>query len=128
MTGQHSRRLAARMSVALLLAGGACVHRTGTVEPASLIFINEAPEAADVFAIVPSVSSVRLGTVMQGERRELVIPSRVIRIGSTVNIVARLFSRGTQASSGPVSIPSGGILQVTLPVGGTQLIVETGRR
>lgn len=106
-----------------------CVSRRGTTsaEPALLVFANESTEQAEILALVPAVAAIQLGIAIPGETLRLTLPPRVIRQGS-INIAARNTMRGRQITSGPVFIKPGEVVQMTLPVGATQIIVETGRR
>lgn len=95
---------------------------------ATLVFVNQSLENAEVYAVTRGASQVRLGMVMQGERQTFEIPARLLRQGANLTIVARTSARARSISSGPVTATSGEAVHVTLPLGATHLIIETGRQ
>ena len=130
MTHAH-RRIVAYTLAGALLVPGAC-RTTPRGEPstigATLVFVNESLERAQVFAVARAVSQEDLGIVMQGERQTFLIPARILRQGGqSVTIVVRTPSRSRSLSAGPVVLSGGEVVQVTLPIGANNLIIETGR-
>ncbi len=115
---QPSARLLRRVAIVLALAvAGACgrFHGGGANGPAIIIFQNQSLDQADVYAVVPGVQTLRIGTVMAGRTDTLTVPADVTSAGGSVNIVARLLARNIAPGTGPVSIYAGQVYQVTLP-------------
>ena len=93
------------------------------VGPATIVFVNESLNQADLFAVVPGVESRKLGTVMAGRTEELVVPADIVGHSGNLNLVARLLARNNTPSSGPVAFHAGDRLQVRLPIDGKTLFV-----
>lgn len=108
-----------RHSIALLAAAfslAACgPFRHGTSEPdAVVVFHNQSPDQADVFALGPGGDPVRIGTVFAGKTESLRVPQTVTGGANRVNVFARVFPTGRVVASGPFSVGPGDSMDVTL--------------
>jgi hypothetical protein len=113
---------------AMLGSASACGHvRAEDKAPTAMLeFSNESAEPTTVYVLVPSVSMVRLGKVSPGERRRFIIPSRIVRNGRNVIVVARLNRGRVHPETIPLLVHGGDLVQVLLPITTTQLIVQAG--
>lgn len=108
-----------RLFVVLLtsaLSVAACgPFRHGTGEPdAVVVFHNQSPDQADVFALGPGGDPVRIGTVFAGRTESLRLPQSVTGGANRVNVIARVFPTGRVVASGPFSVGPGDSMDVTL--------------
>jgi hypothetical protein len=108
-----------------LLAAAACgPFHLGNRERAQLIFTNESTEQADVYALISSTQTVRLGTVFALRTDTLSVPNSVTdQTGGTTNIVARLLARSYQPSTGTLVLHANDVLRVRLSSDGRNLFV-----
>lgn len=112
-------RLQVLAAVTLLVAGSACGRLFTTnseadeAERAIVIFTNQSLDQADVFAVVPGNTPLRMGTVMAGRSDTLLVPVQAVNQGN-FNIIARLLGRNYMPSTGPVTIRPGDALDVRL--------------
>lgn len=89
---------------------------------ATIVFVNQSMDQADVFAVASSSESIRIGTVMPGQTATLTVPATFTNIG-TVEIVARVLARSFAPRTGPVSLGAGNRYRVTLPVDERTLVL-----
>jgi hypothetical protein len=120
----HVRALVALGSLAAA-AGCGPFHR-GAAERAAIVFTNESLDQADVYVTIADAQAVRLGTVLATHTDTLYVPSSVTARGAQVNIVARVFARSAQPSSGPVTLLAGDVIRVRMPSDERVLIVTPG--
>ncbi len=106
-----------RLVPALLLVVGACapLRRGSGPEPATIYFINESLDQADVYVVVGSGEARRIGTVMSGRTDTLTIPPSLMASGGSMTIVARLLARSLRPSTGPITVLAGEAYEVRLP-------------
>ena len=93
-----------------------------SAEQAVVIFTNESLAQADVFAVAPSVSARRIGTVMSGRTETLTVPAEIATRG-TLQLVARLLASPRAPGSGTIAIRPGDRLAVRLPLDERTLVV-----
>jgi len=108
-----------RHSIALIAAAFALTacgpFRHGASQPdAIVVFHNQSPDQADVFALGSGGDPIRIGTVFAGKTESLRVPETVTGGSNRVNVIARVFPTGRIVSSGPFSVEPGGSMDVTL--------------
>jgi hypothetical protein len=116
------------LALALALAGSfsttSCGRFMHSGEPtAQVIFANESLDQADVYAVLNSGQSQRIGTVFAGRTDTLDIPTNITSAGGTVSIVARLLAHSYAPSTGPLTLNPGDRIRITLPSTGRSLTV-----
>lgn len=100
---------------------------TGRGAPAATVaFVNQGLEQANVYAIGQSGEWYRVGTVSGGQTARLRIPASLVASSQTINIVARPLATSRLATSGPVTVRPGDALTVTLPMSQNLLSVLPG--
>jgi hypothetical protein len=112
-------RCLVRHSIALVAATfslAACgPFRHGASQPeAVVVFHNQSPDQADVFALGSGGDPIRIGTVFGGKTESLRVPETVTGGANRVNVIARVFPTGRVVSTGPFSVGPGGSMDVTL--------------
>jgi hypothetical protein len=112
-------RCLVRHSIALAAATfslAACgPFRHGASQPeAVVVFHNQSPDQADVFALGSGGDPIRIGTVFGGKTESLRVPETVTGGANRVNVIARVFPTGRVVSTGPFSVGPGGSMDVTL--------------
>lgn len=132
---KHTRFLHRATRAGLVIAAvaslGACgpLHRGGgQSQTATLVFINESLDQADVYAVVSGSQPVRIGTVFAGRTESLKVPGDVAGRGLNVNIFARLLARRNTPSTGPLPISPGDRYEIRLPADQRQLVVMPANR
>lgn len=93
--------------------------------PATIAFVNQSTEQANVYAFGMNGDPRRIGTVAPGQTQQLRLPSGLIASGS-VHIVARPLATRRLAVSGPITIGPGDTFTVTMPPGQNTLNVLPG--
>ena len=112
------RRILGRLLPALLLTVAACNafrHGGPAPEPATIFFVNESLEQADVYAVAQSGDRRRIGTVMAGRTDTLSVPASMLSSGGAINIYVRLLASSRRPETGPVTIIPGEAYLVRLP-------------
>ena len=107
------RRAAVAVAAALALAGCGPFHR-GNQPESVIVFRNQSPDQADVYAIGSGGDPIRIGTVFSGRTETLRVPSSVTGASSRVNVVARIFASGRIVVTGPFTLMPGDSMDVTL--------------
>lgn len=107
------------LAVAVLGAAGACASAPRPAaltpsEPAVVIFENQSPYQAAVYAIARGGARVRVGTVQSGRTDTLTLRSSVAGAGG-VTLVARLLAVSRVPSTGLITLLPGDRILVTLP-------------
>src|SRR5580765_6418048 len=99
---KHSFRLS---MLAALLTVAACgpFHRGGSTPDPLIVFMNDSPDQADVYA-VSSGAPVRIGTVPSGRREVLHVPQSVLGGSHSIEIIARIFASNRFARSGQITL------------------------
>jgi hypothetical protein len=97
-----------------LVSAGACgpFHKGGPTDPV-IIFSNDSPDQADVYA-VSGGAPVRIGTVFAGRKETLKVPLSVVGGTHTVDIVVRIFATNRSVHSGSISLNEGDRVDVRL--------------
>ena len=115
---------------AMIATATACgPFRRGSGQPPALLyFTNESLDQADVYAVAPGGSPIRIGTVFGGRTDTLTVPTDIASRNDNVNLVARLLARSAAPSSGPIPIHPGDRLSVRLPIDQKMLVVLPGDR
>ena len=111
-------RLIGRLLPAVLLTVAACrqFRRNGPApEPATIYFVNESLDQADVFIISQSGDARRIGTVMSGRTDTLSVPASILAAGGSLNVYARLLASPRRPETGPVTMLPGEAYLVRLP-------------
>jgi hypothetical protein len=101
----------------LLLVAGACgpaVRRGPDPDAATVIFINDTGEQANVFAVVPGSQPVKLGTIYALRTETFKVPGTVTGRPNGLFIVADLLARRGSRATDPISLPPGASIQVRL--------------
>lgn len=107
------RRALVAIAVALSLAGCGPFHR-GSQPESVVVFHNQSPDQADVYAIGSSGDPTRIGTVFAGRTETLRVPTSITGASSRVNVVARIFPSGRAVVTGPFTLMAGDSMDVTL--------------
>ena len=107
------RRAVVAAAAALALAGCGPFHR-GSQPESMVVFRNQSPDQADVYAIGSGGNPIRIGTVFSGRTETLRVPSSITGASSRVNIVARIFASGRLVVTGPFTLMPGDSMDVTL--------------
>ena len=107
------RRAMVAVVAAWTLAGCGPFHR-GNQPESVVVFRNQSPDQADVYAIGSGGDPVRIGTVFAGRNETLRVPSSITGGSSRVNVIARIFASGQLVASGPFTLLPGDSMDVTL--------------
>lgn len=107
------RRAVVAIAAALALAGCGPFHR-GNQPESVIVFRNQSPDQADVYAIGSGGDPIRIGTVFAGRTETLRVPTSVTGASSRVNVVARIFASGRLVVTGPFTLMPGDSMDVTL--------------
>jgi len=107
------RRTLVAAAAALALAGCGPFHRSSETESV-VVFHNQSPDQADVYAIGSGGDPIRIGTVFSGRTETLRVPASVTGASSRVNVVARIFPSGRVVVTGPFTLMPGDSMDVTL--------------
>lgn len=107
------RRALVAIAVTLSLAGCGPFHR-GSQPESVVVFHNQSPDQADVYAIGSSGDPTRIGTVFAGRTETLRVPTSITGASSRVNVVARIFPSGRAVVTGPFTLMAGDSMDVTL--------------
>ncbi len=107
------RRAIVAVAAAFALAGCGPFHR-GNQPESVIVFRNQSPDQADVYAIGSGGDPIRIGTVFSGRTETLRVPSSVTGASSRVNVVARIFASGRLVVTGPFTLMPGDSMDVTL--------------
>lgn len=107
------RRAVVAVAAASALAGCGPFHR-GNEPQSVIVFRNQSPDQADVYAIGSGGDPIRIGTVFAGRTETLRVPTSVTGGSSRVNIVARIFASGRLVVTGPFTLMPGDSMDVTL--------------
>jgi hypothetical protein len=114
----------AMTAATLTIAGSACgPFNLGARERAAVIFTNETTDQADVYATISGSDAVRIGSVFSLKTDTLMVPSSVTDRSAQINIVARVFARNVQPSTGLVTLRAGDMIRVRLTSDGRMLAV-----
>jgi hypothetical protein len=105
----------ALVAVAAAMALTSCgpFHR-GSQPESVVVFRNQSPDQADVYAIGAGGDPIRIGTVYAGRTETLRVPSSITGASSRVNVVARIFPTGRVVVTGPFTLMPGDSMDVTL--------------
>ena len=106
-------RITILASIATLAIACAPFHRGGPPEPV-VVFRNDSPDQADVYAMGSGGEPARIGTVFAGRSETLRVPLSVIGGADRVNIIARIFPSSRAVLSGPFTVTPGDTMTVTL--------------
>lgn len=109
------RRAVVAVAAALALPGCGPFH-SGSQPESVIVFRNQSPDQADVYAIGSGGDPIRIGTVFAGRTETLRVPSPVTGASSRVNIVARIFASGRLVVTGPFTLMPGDSMDVTLAI------------
>lgn len=107
------RRALVAVAAALALGGCGPFHR-GSQPESVVVFRNQSPDQADVYAIGSGGDPIRIGTVFAGRTETLRVPSAITSGSSRVNVVARIFASGRVVVTGPFTLMPGDSMDVTL--------------
>lgn len=88
-------------------------HRGGPPEPV-VVFKNDSPDQADIYALGSGGEPMRIGTVFGSRSDTLHVPLSAIGGADRVNIIARIFPTSRVVSSGPFTVTPGDTMTVTL--------------
>lgn len=120
---KKTKVLAVALAVLTMITAACGPFHMGSRERAVVIFTNESLDQADVYATIGATTPVRIGTVLANRTDTLFVPNDVTDRGGTFSIVARVFTRNLQPSTGPITLRSGDQIRVRLPVDARILIV-----
>ena len=107
------RRIMVAAAAALALAGCGPFHHSNIPESV-VVFRNQSPDQADVYAIGSGGDPVRIGTVFAGRTETLRVPPSITGASSRVNVVARIFASQHVVVTGPFTLLPGDSMDVTL--------------
>ncbi|HEY7237268.1 MAG TPA: hypothetical protein VH539_24140 [Gemmatimonadaceae bacterium] len=109
------RRAIVFIAASFSLMGCASFRKPGPLEPdAVVVFRNDSPDQADVYAIGSGGDPMRIGTVFAGRTETLRVPATITGGGYRVNVLARLFPGGRVIASGAFSLGPGDSMTVRL--------------
>jgi len=112
MISQIRRALVVVAAVMALTSCGP-FHR-GNQPESVVVFRNDSPDQADVYAIGSGGDPVRIGTVFASRTETLRVPAAITGASSRVNVVARIFPTGRVVVTGPFTLMPGDAMNVTL--------------
>lgn len=101
------------VAAAMALTSCGPFHR-GSQPESVVVFRNQSPDQADVYAIGAGGDPIRIGTVYAGRTETLRVPSSITGASSRVNVVARIFPTGRVVVTGPFTLMPGDSMDVTL--------------
>ena len=116
-----SNRFRAGVSLAVVLSAACGPLRHRPDDPASVVFVNQSLDQADVYAVSSSAAQMRIGTVMPGRTQTLSLPHTMVP--GMLRVVARVLSKSVAPSTEPLSVTAGWRAQVTPPVDEKMLTV-----
>lgn len=125
---KFARRGAALACMAAVATTAACGRlSSGGLGPqdARIVFHNETLDQADVYASSGG-DFQRIGTVFPNRTDTLVIHSELLQ-GSGLTVRARLLAKNNAPSTGNITLRSGEMLDIRLPMDERQLIVLPSR-
>ena len=106
-------RIAILASIVTLAINCGPFHSGGPPDPV-VVFRNDSPDQADVYAVGSGGEPTRIGTVFAGRSDTLRVPLSVIGGADRVNIIARIFPTSRVVLSGPFTVTPGETMTVTL--------------
>ena len=111
------RSLATTAAVAAAVVSAACgPKRQSTMIPATVVFVNESADLAEVYAVSSAGATIRIGTVEAGRTASLRLPGTALGGDGTVRISARIFARPrVTPTTGPFPLREGERVEVRLP-------------
>lgn len=95
----------------------------GARERAAVVFTNDSAEQADVFALLGSSETIRIGTVLGGRTETLYVPSSITDQGGQTRIIVRLFALNVQRATSVLTLRATDQVKVRLSADGRALIV-----
>jgi hypothetical protein len=107
------RRALVVVTAAFALTGCGPFHR-GSQPESVVVFRNQSPDQADVYAVGSGGDPIRIGTVFAGRTETLRVPTSVTGASSRVNVIARIFASGSLVVTGPFTLMPGDSMDVTL--------------
>ncbi|HKN66328.1 MAG TPA: hypothetical protein VJW73_08635 [Gemmatimonadaceae bacterium] len=107
------RRALVVVAAGMGLASCGPFHR-GNQPESVVVFRNDSPDQADVYAIGSGGDPVRIGTVFASRTETLRVPASITGASSRVNVVARIFPTGRVVVTGPFTLMPGESMNVTL--------------
>ena len=108
------RRLAIGLAACAVTACGP--KRQSATEPATVVFVNESADLAEVYAVSSAGATIRVGTVEAGRTANLRIPGTALGGDGTLIISARIFARPrVTPTTGPFPLREGERVEVRLP-------------
>lgn len=118
-------KLTKMLVVLTALAATACgpLHM-GSRERAAVVFTNDSPEQADVYALVGSSETVRIGTVLSTRTETLYLPTSITDQGGQTRIIVRLLARNAQRATGVLTLRATDQVKVRLTSDARDLIVS----
>jgi len=114
-----------KMLLALFaLAAAACspLH-LGARERAAVVFTNDSAEQADVYALVGTSETVRIGTVLAARTETLYLPTSITDQGGQTRIIVRLLAHNVQRATSVLTLRATDQVKVRLGADGRTLIV-----
>ena len=121
------RRIAVLAAVAISTVACGPFRRGGPPDPV-VLFTNESPDQADVYAIGSGGAAARIGTIFAGRSEPLRVPPSVTGGANRINIVARIFPGMRAVVSGPFTLSPGDTMRVGLSADEKLLSVLPPRR
>jgi hypothetical protein len=117
-------RFSKTLVVLTALAAIACgpLH-LGSRERAAVVFTNDSGEQADVYALVGSSETVRLGTVLSARTETLYLPTSITDQGGQTRIIVRLLARNAQRATGVLTLRATDQVKVRLTSDARSLVV-----
>jgi hypothetical protein len=119
------------LALGLLLVAASCgpaVRRGPDPDAATVIFINDTGEQANVFAVVPGSQPVKLGTIYALRTETFKVPGTVTGRPNGVHIVADMLARRGSRATDPISLPPGSSVQVRLDATFQLTVLPVSRR
>ena len=107
------RRAVVAVAAVFTVAGCGPFHR-GNQPESVVVFRNQSVDQADVYAIGSGGDPIRIGTVFAGRTETLRVPTSITGGSGRVNIVARIFAKGTIVATGAFTLMPGDSMDVTL--------------
>ena len=99
---------------AVAVAGCGPFHHGGQPTP-EIVFHNQSIDQVAVYALGPGGDPIRIGTVDGQKTDRLQVPLSITGGSDRVNIIARVFPSWRIVASGPFTLTSARLMQVTLP-------------
>jgi hypothetical protein len=107
------RRTITYFGIAFLLAACGPFLR-GRNPDAVVVFHNQSPDQADVYATGSGGDPVRIGTVYGGRTESLRVPVSITGAANRVNVMARIFPGRHVVATGPFTLAPSESMDVTL--------------